>query len=79
MASICGFLPETPEPHHKKTQRALILGIFGVNDPIVPSFLAEHALAEMKNHGHESKIHETTQGHELSIENLNQMNAFFCD
>ena len=52
VASVCGFLPEIPDLQKNRHQTASILGIFGNNDLVVPSFLAEHALEEMKNWGH---------------------------
>ena len=75
-ASVCGFLPETPERETTTEISIPILGIFGTNDDVVPSFLAEHALDEMKRFGHESIVHETLQGHEISHENLLEINAF---
>jgi len=76
-ASVCGFLPEIPD--RKITQEASvpILGIFGTNDNVVPSFLAEHALEEMRNKGHNPEIRETLQGHELNSENLTELQEFF--
>ena len=62
------MVPDKPIP---------ILGIFGSNDDIVPSFLAEHALEEMKNKGHNPTLRETSQGHELSEENLKELGVFF--
>ena len=53
------------------------MGIFGLNDEIVPSFLAEHALDEFKNRGYPINIIETNQGHELTSENLEQLTNFF--
>ena len=77
VASVCGFLPEFSEQETVSESSVLILGIFGVNDDVVPSFLAEHALEEMKNKGHNPTLKETSQGHELSEENLKELNDFF--
>jgi predicted esterase len=77
VASICGFLPEFPEQNIEKKEALDILGIFGSNDEVVPSFLAEHALDEMKNHGHQVETKETTQNHEITSENLKNANDFF--
>jgi hypothetical protein len=49
LASICGFLPEFQSPAIEKKAPLHIFGIFGSNDDVVPSFLAEHALDEMKS------------------------------
>ena len=76
VASVCGFLPEISQPSADKTRRAEVLGIFGANDNVVPSFLAEHALDEMKGRGHQSVIRETSQGHEVNAENLKEINQF---
>ena len=77
VASICGFLPEFQDPVIKKKDPPQILGIFGSNDEVVPSFLADHALDEMKNHGHNVKSKETAQPHELNSENLQDLCDFF--
>ena len=77
VASVCGFLPEFSEQETVSESSVLILGIFGVNDDVVPSFLAEHALEEMKNKGHNPTLKETSQGHELSEENLKELGVFF--
>ena len=77
VASVCGFLPEIPQPPFEKKSCASILGIFGTNDDVIPSFLAEHALEEMKKYGHESDIRITTQGHEMSPENIIEIESFF--
>ena len=77
VASICGFLPEIPEEITVANLSVPILGIFGTNDDVVPSFLAEHALEEMKNNGHNTTLRETAQGHELNAENLKELGEFF--
>ena len=77
VASVCGFLPEIPEDATDSNSSIPILGIYGTNDDVVPSFLAEHALDEMKNKGHIPKIRETPQGHELNAENLEELSKFF--
>jgi predicted esterase len=77
VASICGFLPELPNSSIKKKGSLSILGIFGANDEIVPSFLADHALEEMKTHGHQVKSKETSQSHEVKPENLQNLGDFF--
>ena len=76
-ASVCGFLPEIPEKEIVAASSVPILGIFGTNDDVVPSFLAEHALEEMRNKGHNPTIRETPQGHELNSENLAELREFF--
>jgi len=77
VASICGFLPEFPDQVIEKKGPLNILGIFGSNDEIVPSFLADHALEEMKSHGHQVESKETTQSHEINSENLQDLCDFF--
>ena len=77
VASVCGFLPEMPKQEKDYVSNTSILGIFGLNDEIVPSFLAEHALDEFKNRGYPINIIETNQGHELTSENLEQLTNFF--
>ena len=77
VASVCGFLPEFSEHEKIRNTPVPILGIFGTNDDVVPSFLAEHALEEMKNKGHNPTLRETSQGHELSDENLKELGVFF--
>ena len=77
VASVCGFLPEFSEQETVSESSVPILGIFGSNDDVVPSFLAEHALEEMKNKGHNPTLKETSQGHELSEENLKELGVFF--
>jgi len=75
IASVCGFLPELPDGLAKNSPSA-ILGIFGANDDIVPSFLAEHALDELKANNHKVTVNETSQGHEINEENLKQICEF---
>ena len=77
VASICGFLPEFPDRVVGKKGALNILGIFGSKDEVVPSFLADHALEEMKNHGHQVESKETTQPHEINLENLQDLCDFF--
>lgn len=77
VASVCGFLPETPEEAAQKTTTVDILGIYGMNDDVVPSFLADHALDEMKAKGHKLTAKETRQGHEINQENLQDLSDFF--
>ena len=77
VASICGFLPEFSGPIIEKNEPLDILGIFGSNDEIVPSFLADHALEEMRSHGHQVASKETTQSHEINSENLQDLCDFF--
>jgi predicted esterase len=77
VASVCGFLPEYSEQEIVPGTPVQILGIFGTNDDVVPSFLAEHALEEMKNKGHNPTMRETSQGHELNEENLKELGIFF--
>ena len=77
VASVCGFLPRMPKQEKDDASNTSILGIFGLNDEIVPSFLAEHALDEFKNRGYPINIIETNQGHELTSENLEQLTNFF--
>ncbi|CAI2718578.1 Putative Phospholipase/carboxylesterase [Nitrospina watsonii] len=76
VASICGFLPELPDIT-AKNEPTQILGIFGTHDDVVPSFLADHALDEMKGHGHTLSAKETPQGHEVSAENIQDLIRFF--
>ena len=77
VASVCGFLPELPSMKIDKESPAEILGVYGQNDEVVPSFLADYALEEMKNKGHQVKIKETSQTHELNAENLTDVCNFF--
>ena len=76
-ASVCGFLPEFSEQQTVSESSVQILGIFGSNDDVVPSFLAEHALEEMRKNGHNPTLRETSQSHELNAENLKELNNFF--
>ena len=77
VASICGFLPELPDQSIEQKKAVDILGIFGINDDVVPSFLADHALEEMKSHGHRVESIETVQSHEVKPENLQNVCDFF--
>jgi len=77
VASICGFLPELPDDAMPQSTAVNILGIFGSNDDVVPSFLADHALDEMKAKGHQLAARETRQGHEITQENLQELTDFF--
>ncbi len=77
VASVCGFLPEIPEEAAQQPTAVDILGIYGMNDDIVPSFLADHALDEMKAKGHKLTARETRQGHEVNQENLKDISDFF--
>lgn len=77
VASVCGFLPELPETERENSTTTSILGIFGLNDEVVPAFLAEHALDEFQNKGYPTKILETKQGHEVTSENLDELINFF--
>ena len=77
VASICGFLPEFQGSVLKKKKPVQVLGIFGSNDEVVPSFLADYALDEMKNNGHSVKPKETNQSHEVNPENLQDISEFF--
>ncbi len=76
-ASICGFLPELPESLSPDRDRGNILGIYGLNDDVVPSFLAEYALDEIKSQGHNVRALETSQGHEVTPDNLQEVSLFF--
>jgi len=76
-AAVCGFLPEIPENGQKQTHNTSILGIYGINDDIVPSFLAEHALDELEGQGHQLTKKETSQGHEVSADNIADLKQFF--
>ena len=77
VASVCGFLPEIPEDGSKQTHPTSILGIYGLNDEVVPSFLAEHALDELEGKGYRLTKKETTQGHEISVANIADLTEFF--
>jgi predicted esterase len=76
VASVCGFLPELPSTSIDKTSPAQIFGVYGQNDEVVPSFLADYALDEMKNKGHQVQVKETSQSHELNPENLSDVCNF---
>ncbi len=77
VASICGFLPEFQGSVIEKKEPLQILGIFGSNDEVVPSFMADYALDEMKSHGHIVTSKETAQSHEVIPENLQDLCKFF--
>ena len=77
VASVCGFLPELPSTNIGEASPAQILGVYGQNDEVVPSFLADYALEEMKNKGHQVQVKETSQPHELNSENLLDVYTFF--
>ncbi|MFQ5443527.1 MAG: alpha/beta hydrolase [Nitrospinales bacterium] len=77
VASVCGFLPEMPDNDSPNEKTINILGIYGLYDEVVPSFLAEHALDEIANMGHKTIIKETSQGHELNTDNLQDITEFF--
>ncbi len=76
VASVCGFLPELASIQPTAT-RVDILGIYGADDNVVPSFLAEFALEEIKNRGHNVTLKETPQGHEVTADNLSDLSRFF--
>jgi len=76
VASICGFLPELPEDT-TKNEPTEILGIYGTNDEVIPSFLADFALDEMKGQGHTLTAKETEQGHEVNGNNIDDLMIFF--
>jgi predicted esterase len=76
VASVCGFLPELPSKNMNEEPPAQIYGIYGQNDEVVPSFLADYALEEMKNRGHQVQTKETSQPHELNSENLSDVSIF---
>ncbi len=77
VASVCGFLPEIPEDGSKQTRNTSILGIYGLNDEVVPSFLAEHALEELEGQGHRLTKKETSQSHEVNAANITDLTEFF--
>ncbi|MDH3257699.1 MAG: dienelactone hydrolase family protein [Nitrospinota bacterium] len=77
VASVCGFLPEIPDNDSKQTHNTTILGIYGLNDEVVPSFLAEHALDELESQGHRLTKKETSQGHEVNADNIMELTQFF--
>ena len=76
IASVCGFFPELPESESSNLP-SNILGIYGANDDVVPSFMAEHALDELMAGGHNVEINETSQGHEITSNNIEQITQFF--
>jgi phospholipase/carboxylesterase len=76
-ASVCGFLPEMPDNGSKPTNNTSILGIYGLNDDVVPSFLAEHALEELEGQGHQLTKRETSQSHEVNADNIADLTQFF--
>jgi predicted esterase len=76
VASVCGFLPEIHDTPANGGKPARILGIFGGNDDVIPPFLAEFALEEMKNRGHDLLARKTPQGHEINAENLRDIAEF---
>ena len=77
VAAVCGFLPEIPENGTRQTHNTSILGIYGLNDDVVPSFLAEYALDELEGQGHQLTKKETSQGHEVSADNIADLTHFF--
>lgn len=77
VASVCGFLPEMPDDNSKQTHLTSILGIYGLNDDVVPSFLAEHALEELEGQGHRLTKKETSQSHEVNADNITDLTQFF--
>ena len=77
VASVCGFLPEIPDNGSKQTHNTSILGIYGLNDDVVPSFLAEHALEELEGQGHQLTKKETSQSHEVNADNIIDLTQFF--
>ena len=76
VASVCGFLPELPTTNTVEACPVQIFGVYGQNDEVVPSFLADYALEEMKNKGHQVQVKETSQPHELNSENLSDVCTF---
>ncbi len=77
VASVCGFLPEIPEEGIRQLHSTSILGIYGLNDEVIPSFLAEYALEELEGQGHRLTKKETPQGHEVNAENIADLTRFF--
>ena len=77
VASVCGFLPEMPDNGSKPTNNTSILGIYGLNDDVVPTFLAEHALEELEGQGHRLTKKETSQTHEVNADNIADLTQFF--
>lgn len=76
VASVCGFLPEIPEDCPRQIHNTSVLGIYGLNDDVVPSFLAEFALDEMEGQGHRLNKKETSQGHEVHADNITDIVQF---
>jgi len=77
VASVCGFLPEIPEEVPNRIHNTSILGIYGLNDEVIPSFLAEYALEELEGRGHRLTKKETPQGHEVNASNITDLIEFF--
>ncbi len=77
VGSVCGFLPEIPDGFPRQTHNASILGIYGLNDEVVPSFLAEYALDELEGQGHRLTKKETPQSHEINAGNISDLTKFF--
>ena len=74
-ADLDQFLPVLPQDL-SKNHATEILGIFGSNDEVVPSFIADHALDEMTAAGFAVIARETSQGHEINGDNLKELSAF---
>lgn len=77
VASVCGFLPEIPNDYSRQIHNASILGIYGINDEVVPSFLAEYALDELKEQGHLITKMAAPQSHEINAGNIKDVTQFF--
>ncbi|MDH5763412.1 MAG: alpha/beta hydrolase [Nitrospinota bacterium] len=77
VASVCGFLPEIPDDCPKQIHNTSILGIYGLNDEVIPSFLAEYALEELEGQGHRLTKKETAQNHEVNADNIADLARFF--
>jgi len=77
IASVCGFLPEIPGATAHRDNPPSVLGLFGTDDEVVPAFLAEHALEEMQNRGHQVVSREVRQGHQVTAGNLEEISTFF--
>ncbi len=77
VASVCGFLTEVPEDRPKQVHNTSILGIYGLNDEVIPSFLAEFALDELEGQGHRLTKQETPQSHEINADNITDLTLFF--
>lgn len=77
VASVCGFLPEIPEDVPNQIHNTSIFGIYGLNDEVIPSFLAEYALEELEGRGHSLTVKETPQGHEVNAANITDLIGFF--